>query len=271
MNTKDKLLEKLAKLKAHAESAQALGSEAEAQAFADMLQQMLLRHKLEMSDVELVDLEKEDPIDRHPVNFSAQGLPRKKVRQAWSQHLAETIAWAHFCRILVYNRSNRVTFVGRKQDCEVAEYMFVTLYKATERIADAAYAKFSTECVRQCAYCQEDKASCTGRYHEFEPNWARARGFRPAFVEAFVWRLARRFYDLRKQAEASSSTALVRLNTADQAVVKWMEDNKIKKSEDLGGNQRENWDGYRQGQAAADEVSLRANAMQGAGTKKYLP
>jgi 1,6-anhydro-N-acetylmuramate kinase len=49
--TQEKILEKLGKIKAHMESAQEIGNEAEAQAFASMLQNLLTKHKLEMTDI----------------------------------------------------------------------------------------------------------------------------------------------------------------------------------------------------------------------------
>jgi hypothetical protein len=50
--TQEKILDKLGKIKAHMESAQEIGNEAEAQAFAAMLQSLLLKHKLEMTDIQ---------------------------------------------------------------------------------------------------------------------------------------------------------------------------------------------------------------------------
>lgn len=263
MKSKERILERLAKIKALHDSEKAIGNEAAAQSFADKLQEMLLHHHLHMSDVEVVNLDKEDPVEKHFVNLHKHGIKAKRKRQKWSEELAECVAWAHFCRTVVYPGSNYISFVGRQQDAEVAEYMFVTLYRAIERIADKAYADFTLECVNQCAYCHLPKERCTARYHEFEANWARARGFRPSFVDAFVVRLAHRLYNNRKKAEASSSTALVRLRGADAAVVKYMEEHYgKKKASELGDNNRVNMEGHLAGRRAADEVNLEVNALK---------
>ena len=51
-----------------AEGAKAIGSEAEAQAFAEMLQKLLMDHKLEMTDLEFEEMEKEQPVERHMID-----------------------------------------------------------------------------------------------------------------------------------------------------------------------------------------------------------
>lgn len=260
----DKLLQKLAKMKAQAEGAAAIGSEAEAQAFAQKLQELLLHHKIHMSDVEAINLEQEEPITEHFVDFKAGSIPFKKRRVEWSENLASVVAWAHFCRLLVHRGSNYITFVGRESDCQVAEYMFVTLHRAVDKIADEAYAAFTLECVDECAYCGAKKSSCQQRYHEFEPNWARARGFRPSFVKAFVARLARRLYEHRDEAVKGNSTALIRVQGAESAVVKYMKEKyDKKKAEEIGGERSVNYEGHRRGRAAADKVNLQANALTG--------
>ena len=60
--TDGKILEKLGKIKNHMESAKEIGNEAEAQAFAAMLQTLLLKHKLSLTDVEYASEMKDEPI-----------------------------------------------------------------------------------------------------------------------------------------------------------------------------------------------------------------
>ena len=48
----EKLIDKLKKIKAHADSAEKIGNEEEAYAFAAMLQKLLAKHNLDMSQIE---------------------------------------------------------------------------------------------------------------------------------------------------------------------------------------------------------------------------
>jgi hypothetical protein len=275
------LLEKLAKIKAQAAGEAAIGNEEAAQAFAAKLQAMLLHHKLHMSDVDTINLEQEDPVGVHRVNFRAHDIPLKKRRVQWSEELASAVAWAHFCRILCHPGSNRISFVGRKEDALVAEYTFVTLYRAVERLADDAYAKFSTACVKECKYCGLPKEDHETRWRScggFEPNWDKARGYRPSYVDAFITRLANRLWHERKKVEqettaASGSTALVCLRNAETAVKKYMEEHYGKKrADEFGGNQNVNYDGYRDGRRDADRVNLGGKALKTEEVgRKYLP
>jgi len=258
----EQLLDKLAKLKRHADSAKAIGSLAEAETFAAKFQQLLLQHKLEATDIELEQQERAEPVGHHRIDYSK--YPDVKVRNArvqWIERLASIVARAHFCRILIHHGSSRITLVGRKSDAAVAEYMLVTLQRAAERLADAAYAEFTVECVKECAVCGRDKGSHFHAGHQFVPNWARARGYRGAFIQSFIIRLHERFQAERRAAETSTSTALVRLNTADQAVETFMAKGKYEKASALSRPVSSNQEGHRDGRAAADRVNIKANAV----------
>src|SRR4051812_11592634 len=104
--TTEKIVEKLAKIKAHADSAKAIGNEQEAQAFAGMLQQMLLKHKLEMSDLDYRKEMESEPIIEHwpETEFVADKVGyhyRYKIapdidigpRTQWIEELAMLIAY----------------------------------------------------------------------------------------------------------------------------------------------------------------------------------
>lgn len=99
MNDRDKIIEKLAKLRAHAESADKIGSTQEAEAFAAMLQKLLNKHKLEMTDIEFQQEEQDEPVEQHPVNW--QDVKVRSTRVAWIEQLAIIITRAHFCRMQI--------------------------------------------------------------------------------------------------------------------------------------------------------------------------
>lgn len=246
--TTDKVLDKLKKIQAHAESAAAIGNEAEAQAFASMLQRLLLTHKLEMTDLEFEVMEKIEPIIRKGIDY--QDVAEKKSRVAWRENLASMLARAQFCRILVTPGSSRITLVGKAEDVAVVEYMIVTLTRATESIVKKEHQK----------YCWE--------VYKRDNNCTAARGFKESFLTGFLVRLNTRL-KTERAAMVNTSTALVRVNTALSVVEKHIEDDKkIKKSAALARMEAHNGEGLRRGKAVADGIDLGGKAMGGSDVRR---
>jgi hypothetical protein len=242
--TKERILDKLQKIKAHQESAEEIGNEAEAQAFAEMLQKLLFTHRLEMSDLDFEKMEKEEPIEKHAIRYP-EDLKHKKSRVIWRERLTSMAARAHFCRILVHRGSSQCTLVGRKSDIEIAEYMVVTLMSAARRLSKSADAKYRRE---------------TGL--------GAASGFRDSWLAAFIGRLEQRFDELRREHETTSSVALVRVNKSEAAVLGFMK--QFGKANSIGQLNASNSEGWHRGTAAANAINLKANAMKDGGTKKQI-
>lgn len=228
----EKIIEKLAKIRRHEESARKIGSLEEAEAFASMLQRLLTQYKLAMSDVEFEQHEREEPIDEHPVDW--QDVKVRQTRVAWIERLASIVGRAHFCRLLVHPRSSRITLLGREGDAKVAEYLLVVLVRTLERLShDAAY--------------RGDKSE-------------RGYGYRQAYIDGFVKRLGERFEEERRAAQATSSTALIRLTDSMTKVNNYV--SRYPAAGRVGGRPSQNFAGYQDGRDAADRVQLRANAME---------
>ena len=130
--TLNNCIDKLRKIKAHSESAEKIGSMEEAETFAAMFQQLLLKHKLEATDLEFEEEEKDEPIIEHVVEWQEIQFGHKRV--GWVERLASIVAEAHFCRILVRSGSSRITLVGRQSDMEIAEFMLVTLVRIADKL-----------------------------------------------------------------------------------------------------------------------------------------
>jgi len=249
MTDQEKVIDKLRKLKAHADSAEKIGSREEAEAFAARFQQLLLKHKLEISDIEMEEEEAAEPVAEHWVDYrkyasKAEPIPTGR-RVIWMEHLAGIVARAHFCRILVVKNSTRIVLVGRKSDVEVAEFMLVTLVRTAVRLVRKEYTVARRE----------------------NPH-ADMKGFNVSFLEAFIARLNERFNEGRRTAAASTSTALVRINRAEAAVVQYME-RYSKPASSLNHSEMYNSEGRRRGRAMADSVSLKSNAVRsGAATRQ---
>ncbi len=279
--TTTEIITRIAKLKAMAEGAAKIGSEEEAQAFAAMMQSLLLKHNLEMSDVEFAELDKTDEVRKHRIDYSKYpGFKLTNKRTDWSENLAGIIATAHFCQILVHSGSNRISFVGRKSDCEVAEYMYVYLHRAISQLAYDAYDKFSRACVNTCCYCKLDKKQhgSDGRLHGhiFQADWSRTKGYKASYMRAFMARLAERYYNERRSKQ--ESFGLMRMNQMEKKVKDFLAEKddkgklKIKAAAEING-QSNTWNrsGLAHGREAADRINLGGGLPEGqrtAATKK---
>lgn len=258
----DRILAKLAKIKAMADGAAAIGSEAEAQAFADMLNKLLIEHKLEMSDVEFANLQQEEPVERETWDefynrvqlLKEAGVKTRKVRVDWMERLASTIARAHCCRIIVISGSSVVQLVGRRSDRVVAEYMIVTLTRAAQDIARKELQKYRWEVYKRDGHCKA------------------AQGFHAAFLRSFVIRLMERFDELKRQRTSApdGSMALIRIDREQKAVddlMKAMRESKeTVKSNALRRQVEHHGEGVRRGRALADSVGLEGKAIEPTGT-----
>lgn len=261
----DRLLEKLLKIKAMAEGAAAIKSEAEAQAFADMLNALLHKHKLEMSDLEFADLEKTEPVERDTWNdynkrvtlMHDAGVRHRKIRVDWMERLASAIARAHCCRIIVVASSSVVQLVGRRSDRAVAEYMIITLTRAAQDLAKKEHGKYSWEIYQRDGNCRA------------------ANGFKAAFLRSFVLRLIERFDELKRQrteGNTSTSTALVRIDREQKAADDFMKNlQDAKDVRDAPGLRRHveyHGEGVQRGRRLAEGVDLGGKAIESSGTTR---
>jgi hypothetical protein len=245
--TSQDVLKKVKKLLRHADSAEELGSEKEAEIFASKAEELLARHKLSMSDVEWVELDDTDPIGRERVDPAEHdGLgKRRKQRRGWQEHLAQAVAEAHFCKIIVHPGSNVVTFVGRESDREVAIYVYVRLMDAALRLAKRDYRKARRE----------------GK---------ETKGFLTAWWHAYVATIRRRYRKQKQEREErlrneDRSTALVRLKDALTVVEEHMsEEYNLSKASGVGGTKMSNRHGYAKGAEAGQNANLSGDGLEGA-------
>lgn len=197
--TTDKILDKLAKLKAAREGEAALGNQAAADAFAQMINSLLLKYELSEADVPLAP--DADPIVERLVDLKANGIGATRVRVGWQECLASIVARAHLCTLLVHPGSNFVTFVGTKGHAAVAEYAYVVLVRSADAMSRRA----------RDDYWREHR-----RDSDFESG-----NFRAAWLRGFIGRIAERFAEQRErevqEAASGVGTALMRL---DQALVR---------------------------------------------------
>jgi hypothetical protein len=184
-----KVIDKLRKLRAHAESAQKLNSEAEAASFAEMVQTMITRHNIQESELDA--LEQEEELKLNPmvqIHLPHEFLHKHKQRRAWLEDLAACVAHAHFCDVLYGPKRFYIYFCGREAQAEMAREVYVKLATTAERLAQAEYFR---------------------HYHEVRGDGQEAsiRGFKPAFLDAFVHRLASRYRRRTEQLQDEINAA----------------------------------------------------------------
>lgn len=251
----DKILDRLAKLKAMREGEAKLGNIEAAEAFASMINRLLLEHELNEADIDMHRRD-DDPIVEILLDRDAAGIKKVTNRVAWQEALARIVAKANLCKTVVHSGSNIITFVGTHGHAAMSEYAYGVLAAAAERLS-----------VRERTQWVEAQR----RAGTYEGTTA---GFRDSWFAGFIKRIGERFDEERKRAveqTANSSTALIRL---DQALVKaqdyiknQMDTRKVKSHLRTGANDA----GYAAGTDAANRMNIGQRGVQaGSGQKQGL-
>ncbi len=237
---RESIIRKLKKLRAKAESAEAIGSEAEAQTFAEAVQRMLSEYKVEAAEVAENMEEEVDPIKSIRPNTEKHKIKFKRRENPWMKDLASIVAWAHYYRMSFVPGTNLVYMIGREADAETAGEVWCKLVRVAESIADKEYVDYFHECRRA-------------------GNVARARGFRASFLRGFVQRLRLRYSEHMEKIRdyyAHDKKALITLKSARSKVDEWVEKN-VKKSDREEKDARiQNWAGFKLGQEKAQNLPL---------------
>lgn len=248
----EKILDKIRKLHRHAESARNIGSEAEAQAFAQMVNQLLNKHRLELTDIQFEEQRRNEPVTEAEIDFrkygdTYRGKPVewkfKRQRIEWIERLADIVARAHSCQILIMDKTNRLFLAGTETNRQIAEYVLITLMRAAEKLSWDEYAKYFYK-------CRDELGDVT-----------LARGFRHAWLISFIHRIHERFQEEKaKMNQDKTGTALVRYDRERADIDEFLKDRKHGKP--LPAKAIHNVAGILAGRKRADEMNLDANAVR---------
>lgn len=128
----EQIIEKIRKLHAKATGTDNV---AEAAAFAEKVQALLLEHNLEMSQIESVAV-KED-IDSYPfVLHTASG---KGSFVNFHRYLLHRLAKYHFCSAIATAGTNQMDLVGEKGNVQFVIYLYEYLSKELQRIGELEF------------------------------------------------------------------------------------------------------------------------------------
>jgi hypothetical protein len=194
----EKIIDRIRKLFAKAESAAEIGSAEEAATFAAKANELLLRHKLEMTNIELADEQATDPIEQEDFDIGEPVGLGNRTRSSWSEQLFQGIAYAHFCEILLI-RGKKFILVGRTSDRELVRYLYATLASHGNRLA----ASFARAELRKWG----DRSA------------ADTRRLKTDFLMGYYQAINKRLRERRAQVEQQGGQfALVRFQNADAEV-----------------------------------------------------
>lgn len=241
----DKIIDRIRKLHAKAESAKEIGSFEEAAAFAAAVEKMLMKYKLSQSTLTFDEKEAEDPLGAHWLNWDKQeGMKTNKRRINWISALTMTVAEAHFCKLVFSRKSSNIIIFGREQDRAVCEYMCVMLVRLGIDLADKAYRKKRYETWKK------------GRLEE-------AHGFREAFLFGYVTRLEERYAAMRaEEVKLHGPGVAIVVQRSSEEVEKYR-DSQMDVQQKTTKIKADHREGIDQGRAAAEKVNLNGKGVGG--------
>lgn len=241
--------DKLTKLIAMEQSARTIGNLQEAEAFAAKVQEMLFKYNLSMTDLEIEEQERDEPIDEERID-----ILKTRQRSQWQEMLAEATAASCFCRSYVILGSSRQVFAGRTSDRQAAIALFGYLAASGKSICDTEARKARTSNPFGEAAKGRDRYSWQVAERD---EWARKwrKSFFIGFALAISTRLTKDRLYLSAQSEASTAMVLRK----DVALAAWEKNTTTGQARGLatGGLNR---DGYRAGERAGSSINLKAHA-----------
>ena len=189
----EKIIDKLRKLMKHEESAKSIGNIQEAENFASKIQELLMKYKLAVTDIQI---EEEVATDDLTVEIVTVGGLKMRMVQ-WHGTLLTGIARANNCDSSSEHGSNRLTIYGYESDIALV----VTLFKYFVGLGE------------QLSMIDYINKAPGQRPDHWRNSWLNgyASAVRTRFINAH--------YDaMRKASQVNTSTALVHLRDKDKMV-----------------------------------------------------
>lgn len=238
----ENVIEKLQKLLAHERSARTIGNVHEAEAFAAKIADLLFAHKLSMSEVEIEQEERDEPVNQESVDG---------FRAPWAGVLAMGVCEASFCRVL--QSHNGYVFIGRLSDRTAAIAMYRYLAAMGKTLCDGELVRY----MRSEEYIYDSS---------FRPGVART--WRVSFLRGYANALHNRLKIERRSLTAnaqSSGTSLVYVNKSEAAVDDYVKQTFEKLRNGSSSSSRVHNGAYAAGRTAGSSVALKSQAALGCG------
>lgn len=255
MTEQEKILEKIRKLHEHAESAAEIGSEAEAQAFAAKVQELLTEYKLSMKDVHRAGTKEANTINAAYVSWQGANLKVRNRRMNWAEFLGVMVCDAYYCKFVISGRGGRIgLIIGSETDRNIATYVYYVILRFMDLNADKETRKYQYR-------AWKEGGTPTGGLPED------AKGFKKAWLTGFLVRLKQRLEEeivnKRDDSEAQRRRNAIVHIKRDALVEneKWMSENLKTQRVQTSSLQASSIDGYLAGKKAANQVSVHGNGL----------
>lgn len=247
MNTEQAILIKIKKLMEMEKSAREIGNPHEAAAFGARVQQMLRSYKLEMAEVQDIELNMDEKIevDREIFGWDEAGIEASKHRNHWLESLTVYVCEYNNCKMHGIRNSNMVAIIGTESSRAVVTWLLVTLSRYGKEAMEESYRK------------EYYKAKKTGDTDEVKAM----KGYRRSFVTAYVRTIALRMKEQfdADNAKACTERGLMVLNKEKQAVEDFMSTLNLQPSTRFRGCR--NYAGYQDGTEAGKKASVSCNGV----------
>lgn len=200
MDKLQNLLKRIKKLITQAEGERDVGNIQAAESFAVKAQELLSKHKLELTDLERIEEDEKNPLTYEMITPDLWGDSEQKSRVEHTEDLAACIAKAYYCRILAVLETNNLIIVGRQADINITKAILANVMRAG------------------IVNCELELAKATLRISEIEgaaTHWGKTGGnkeFRFSFFSGFNQRINARLEKAFNiiQENAAGSQALVK-------------------------------------------------------------
>lgn len=231
----ESVIDKLQKMLNHERSARSIGNIHEAEAFAAKIAQLLFTHKLSMSEVEIANEERDEPVAQEVV----EGL-----LSPWAGTLAMGVCAASFCKAVKSVKG--YIFIGRPTDRSTAISMFRYLAVMGNSISESELKAYK----RTDEYLYESS---------FKPQIARTWrvSFLKGYANAVYHRLQSELKVLTAQAQ-STGTSLVYVDKSKAAIAAYVAATYGRLGKGRSSSSSVHGGAYSAGKLAGGRVSLKS-------------
>lgn len=222
---KDSIISKIQKLTAKAESAKELGNVEESALFSAKVNELLTKHNLAMSDIEVED--KDEVIGNKEDDL---GLSLKQGK--WTIHLLSVIADYNYCDVVLhtsrkYNSRGRIikdannvsaTIIGRPENVEVTKYLYEILKGQFERFAKSAWKAYFKDIKQKVSKLTGIPVNQIKKPHQLATGVATRQQYFKSFYLGAVNGVKKRLEEQYQKAEqeyGAKITDLMVVNNAD--------------------------------------------------------
>ncbi len=247
--TAAEIMEKIRKLMKTELDFRGAGNEGAADNYAAKIQELLIKYKLELSDIEIEEENETNPLKYETIKPETWGEQTRGLRVEATEDLAKVIAENFFCRLLVFFDNNALIFVGREKDIEIAVYVFAFVMRSG--IVSCEIELAQTLIKNYSDTPGESPASWGEKFND---------DFRYSFFCGYNGRIAMRLREQRQRLEleaATNSAALVRI---EKEVDDYLTELKPGKEERLPYREAAIRSAFEKGIVYGDEVDLTAKS-----------